>query len=141
MDKLEYLDRQVFSPLNAELIHIPKGKKECQAFVERSHQTDNNEFYIPQIERCEDLKEFFFRAQKWEFMYNTRRVHSTLGMTPFEKLQSQMKLPRQVALFPVMQLDKLTDLYSTLFPLPGYHVSAKNGHPLGRSGSLIDDFR
>ena len=62
VDKLEYLNRSVFAPLNAELLHIPKGKKEYQAFVERSHQTDDNEFYIPQIERCVDLKEFYFRA-------------------------------------------------------------------------------
>jgi len=58
VDKLEYLNRRVFAPLKAELLHIPKGKKEYQAFVERSHQTDDNEFYIPQIERCADLKEF-----------------------------------------------------------------------------------
>jgi len=31
-----------------------------------------------------------------------------------------------VALFPVMQLEKLTDLYQKLFPLPGYHVSAND---------------
>ncbi|MGB4705078.1 MAG: helix-turn-helix domain-containing protein [Candidatus Saccharicenans sp.] len=124
VDKLEYLNRTVFSPLNAELLHIPKGKKEYQAFVERSHQTDDNEFYIPQIERCSDLKEFYFRALRWQFMYNTRRHHSTLGMTPYRKLRTQRQISKQVALFPVIQLEKLTDLYQKLFPLPGYHVSA-----------------
>ena len=36
VDKLDYLNRMVFKPLNAKLIHIPKGKKEYNAFVERS---------------------------------------------------------------------------------------------------------
>jgi len=89
VEKLEYLNRCVFSPLHSKLIHIPKGKKEYQAFVERSHQTDDNEFYIPQIERCGDLKEFFFRALRWEFMYNTKRYHLTLGMTPWRKLRME----------------------------------------------------
>lgn len=40
--KLEYLNRHVFAPLGACLLHIPKGKKEYQAFVEPSHQTDDN---------------------------------------------------------------------------------------------------
>lgn len=82
MEKLEYLNRYVFSPLHSKLIDIPKGKKEYQAFVERSHQTDDNEFYMPQIQACADLKEFFLRALRWEFMYNTKRFHSTLSMTP-----------------------------------------------------------
>ncbi len=106
----------MFSPLQAELVHIPKGKKEYQAFVERSHQTDDNEFYIPQIERCADLKDFYFRALRWQFMYNTLRYHSTLGMTPFKKLRMERECSKLVAFFPMMQLDKLTDLYQKLFP-------------------------
>jgi len=94
----------------AELLHIPKGKKEYQAFVERSHQTDDKEFYIPQIERCADLKEFYLRALRWQFMYNTRRYHSTLGMTPYRKLRMERECSKLVAPFPVIQLEKLTDL-------------------------------
>jgi len=122
VEKLEHLNKKLFAPLKAELLHIPKGKKEYQTFVERSHQADDNEFYIPQIERCADLKEFF----SWEFMYNTKRHHSTLGMTPFKKLTMERKTSRLVALFPVMQLKKLTDLYFKLFPQTGYHVSTND---------------
>jgi hypothetical protein len=64
VDKLDYLNRMIFKPLNARLIHIPKGRKEYNAFVERSHQTDDNEFYIPQLELCKDLKEFLFKSNK-----------------------------------------------------------------------------
>ncbi|MDI6698286.1 MAG: hypothetical protein QME85_05050 [Candidatus Saccharicenans sp.] len=59
-------------------------------------------------------------------MYNTRRHHSTLSMTPYRKLRTQIKISNQVALFPVIQLEKLTDLYQKLFPLPGYQVSAND---------------
>ncbi|MGB4703499.1 MAG: hypothetical protein WBI18_00270, partial [Candidatus Saccharicenans sp.] len=40
------------------------------------------------------------------------------------KLRTQMTISKQVALFPVIQLEKLTGLYQKLFPLHGYHVSA-----------------
>ena len=126
VDKLEYLNKKVIAPLEVELVHIPKGKKEYQAFVERSHQTDDNEFYIPQIERCVDLKEFYFRVLRWQFMYNTLRHHSTLGMTPYRKLRMKQNVPKLVALFPVVQLEKLIVLYPKLFPLTGYHVSAND---------------
>ena len=62
VDKLEYLNRQIFKPLNANLIHIPKGKKEWNPLLERSHQTDENEFCILQLELCCDTKEFLSRA-------------------------------------------------------------------------------
>ncbi|MGQ9673946.1 MAG: hypothetical protein ACUVV5_12600, partial [Candidatus Aminicenantales bacterium] len=45
VDELDDLNKKVFAPLKAEPVHIPKGKKEYQAFLERSHQTDDNEFY------------------------------------------------------------------------------------------------
>jgi len=47
-------------------------------------------------------------------------------MTPFRKLTMERKISRLVALFPVMQLEKLTDLYFKLFPQTGYHVSAND---------------
>ncbi|MCM8810642.1 MAG: hypothetical protein NC917_03220, partial [Candidatus Omnitrophica bacterium] len=48
---------------------------EYNAFVERSHQTDDNEFYIPQLDRCESKEEFIWRMIRWEWMYNTKRIH------------------------------------------------------------------
>jgi len=87
--------------------------------VKRSHQSDDNEFYIPQRERCADLKEFSFGALRWEFINNTRGHHSTLGMTSFRKLSRERKISKLVVLFPLMQLEKLIALYFKLFPQPG----------------------
>jgi hypothetical protein len=38
----------------------------------------------------------------------------------------ERKISKLVALFPVMQLEKLTDLYFKLFPQTGYHVLAND---------------
>ena len=127
VDKLDYLNRMVFKPLNAKLIHIPKGKKEYNAFVERSHQTDDNEFYIPQIELCRDLKEFLFRAMRWQWVYNTIRFHSSISATPYEKLLQYGIFPKKIALFPVMILDKTVNILDVFFPKRGgYYVLAKD---------------
>ena len=129
VDKVEYLNRSIFKPLGARLIHIPKGKKEYNAFVERSHQTDDNEFYIPQLELCKDLKEFLFRALKWQWVYNTIRFHSGIGMTPFKKLSRYVKLSKKIALFPVMVLDNMIPIVNFFFPhikQGGYYVLTKD---------------
>jgi hypothetical protein len=46
---------ELLIPVNAELLPLDEGKKLYQAFLEGSHQTDDDEFYTQQIERCEDL--------------------------------------------------------------------------------------
>lgn len=105
MEKVEYLNRVIFEPLGAKLIHIPKGRKEYNAFVERSHQTDDNEFYVPQLELCKSLTEFMFRAVRWQYVYNMIRFHSGIGMRPFEKLTKYGKFSKNIVIFPVMILD------------------------------------
>ena len=87
VNKIEYLNRTIFAPLCAKLMHIPKGKKEFNGYVERSHGIDYNEFYISQPERCQDLKEFMLRALRWEWFYNTKRIHSVLRSTPYNYLK------------------------------------------------------
>ena len=121
--KLDWLNKYIFNPLGAELIHIPKGKKEWNAYVERSHQTDDNEFYIPQLELCESVEEFLWRALRWEFMYNTRRYHSTIRSTPYEKLRKEMVVGKYIAMFPVFILDKISTMYELFFHNP----SSKGG--------------
>ncbi|MEM3362608.1 MAG: integrase core domain-containing protein [Candidatus Micrarchaeia archaeon] len=119
------MNRLIFKPLGAKLIHIPKGKKEYNAFVERSHQTDDNEFYIPQLEVCRDLKEFLFRALKWQWVYNTIRFHSGIGMTPFKKLSQYVNLSKKIAIFPVVVLDNIIQIIDLFFPnieYTGYYV-------------------
>ncbi|MGB4704323.1 MAG: hypothetical protein WBI18_04515, partial [Candidatus Saccharicenans sp.] len=53
------------------------------------------------------------------------------------KLRTQMTISKQVALFPVIQLEKLTGLYQKLFPLHGYHVSAYDLFDHGSGGASV----
>jgi len=68
--------------------------------VERSHQTDDNEFYIPQLELCKDAGEFFVRAMRWQWVYNTVRIHSVIEMTPYRKFLQYMRVPKDNSLIP-----------------------------------------
>ena len=105
--KYAWLNKEIFMKLNTYHIHIPPRRKEYNAFVERSHRTDDEEFYIPQLEKIESLEEFYVRAWRWEMYYNYYRHHSTIKMTPFEKLRSYYPLPKMFSLFPLKKLDKL----------------------------------
>jgi len=92
--------------------------------VERSHERDDNEFYIPQLELCKDLKDFLFRAVRWQWVYNTIRFHSSLNMTPYKELLEYCKIPKKIALFPVMILDEMVNILDAFFPKKdGYYVS------------------
>lgn len=117
VNKLEYLNKYIFSPLNCTLLHNPKGKWEYNNFVERSHRTDDEEFYIPQIEKCKNLKEFMAKAYMWQFFYNVKRPHMALNKsTPFNKLKYYLcYMSICVCLFPVVILDNLASLYSIYF--------------------------
>ncbi len=41
------LNRKIFKPLGAQLVRFPPGRKGYNVRVERSHRTDDEEFYLP----------------------------------------------------------------------------------------------
>lgn len=47
MQKIDRLNRKVFGPLGAKLVRFPLGRKGYNGRVERSHRTDDEEFYLP----------------------------------------------------------------------------------------------
>jgi len=51
--------------LGAKLVRIPKGRKTYNGRVERSHRTDDEEFYVPCILEITDREEFYERAAEW----------------------------------------------------------------------------
>lgn len=109
VDKLNFLNKWVFKPLNATLLHIPKGKKEYNSFVERSHLTDDNEFYIPYLHLSKNRKHFFNLALRWQYFYNTKRFHSSLNTTPFNfLLKFYPHIHKSISIFPFLCLDKLS---------------------------------
>jgi transposase InsO family protein len=65
--------------------HIPPGCPECNGKVERSHRTDEDEFYRrAKIANAADLTR---KLRQWEREYNECRPHLALaGATPAERL-------------------------------------------------------
>ena len=71
---------------------IPPGVKELNGKVERSHRTDEDEFFW----KCsyESLETFQTSLTQWIYAYNYYRPHSSLGgKTPMEKLIEKTILP------------------------------------------------
>jgi transposase InsO family protein len=110
--KLAQLQRELFEPLGVLRSHIRKGHSEDNAYVERSHRTDDEEFYIPWLGRCLHTENFLYRAFHSLYTYNTARPHQGRGMdqmTPWEKLHSLLpELQPGLAAFPPLLLDDLS---------------------------------
>jgi len=88
---------------------IRKGHPEDNAFVERSHQTDDYEFYIPYLTSIKCEKDLLRRCIWWEYIYNLERPHQGIdNLTPYEKLKSLgYTVPEEICLFPPLILDKV----------------------------------
>jgi len=64
---------------------IPRGYPQANGKVERSHRTDEDEFYRRVIFRTP--AELAQKLRHWEHEYNHRRLHLALrGRTPAERL-------------------------------------------------------
>lgn len=71
---------------------IPPGEKELNGKVERSHRTDDEEFYRRQKNRFKDLRELRRKGERWQHFYNKLRRHSAIGRrTPLEFYRSRLE--------------------------------------------------
>jgi len=118
---LERLQETLYSPWNAVLARIPLGRKGYNGRVERSHLTDDEEFYLPCILSWNNADDMLRSAQAWQYIYNVKRPHFGKGMgslSPLDKLRSlgYNQLNDNFILFPVLLLDDLNPL------LPGNDV-------------------
>lgn len=111
-EKLWWLNEKYYKPYGAKLARAPKGRKTYQGRVERSHRTDDEEFYIPVLLSIETEEEFLKMAWRWIYWYNTKRPHYGAGMdgkTPLEKLRALgYNFPNEFAAFPPILLDKFS---------------------------------
>lgn len=130
--KLASLDRRIFKPLNAALLRIRKGRTTDNAIVERSHRSDDEEFYSPLLTRYPNTDAFLLAAFRWQCKWNLRRPHFGRymnGMRPFERAKELMpSLQRDTVLFLPVLLDTLGSPYQ-LFrsSLPSLKLFAKVG--------------
>jgi putative transposase len=122
--KLASLDRRIFAPLDAALLRIRKGRTTDNALVERSHRSDDEEFYAPKLIRYPNTDSFLLAAFRWQCRFNIRRPHfgkHMNGRRPIDRAREILpQLRRDVALFPSILLDKLgpaTQLLATVLPI------------------------
>jgi hypothetical protein len=109
--KLARLDRNFFAPLHATLLRIRKGRTTDNALVERSHRSDDEEFYQPLLTRYPNTDAFLVGALRWQSRWNLRRPHfgrHMLGHRPFDRAREILPaLQRDIALFPPLLLDRI----------------------------------
>ncbi|RJP46933.1 MAG: hypothetical protein C4584_00975 [Armatimonadetes bacterium] len=114
--------RKLLKPLGAIIHQNHKGQSQENGFVERSHRTDDEEFYIPRLSTIKNKDQFFLEALNWTWYYNTKRGHTGNGMadrTPYQKLQKQCAwIPKDICAFPPLLLDNIS---TTIGPWGGYN--------------------
>lgn len=72
---------------------IPPGEKELNGKVERSHRTDDEEFYRSFKKRVKSIEEIRSKGKKWLRFYNQHRRHSGIAKkTPSEFLKERLLL-------------------------------------------------
>jgi len=98
---------------------------EENAHLERSHRTDDDEFYIPRILKIHNRQEFFEEAFQYLYYYNAVRKHSSINrMTPVQHLFEQdHDLDDRIKFIPPLILDQIS---VDLGDWSGYHLLAQN---------------
>jgi len=117
--------RKLISGFGCRLIQNHKGHCEENAHLERSHRTDDDEFYIPRVMSIKSETELLDEAMGYIYYYDNLRGHSALNyQTPFARLKSQSPEIDDTIRFviPIM----LDDVSVKLGPWSGYHVLAQH---------------
>ncbi|MFQ6089800.1 MAG: integrase core domain-containing protein, partial [Candidatus Methanofastidiosia archaeon] len=98
-----------FHPLGIFPQVIRKGHPEDNNFVERSHETDDYEFYILYLLSIHNENQWVKRGAWWQKVYNLIRRHMGIGdLTPYQKLKSLgYTTPEAFCIFPTFILDHL----------------------------------
>lgn len=83
--------RKLIAGFGCFLVQNHKGHPEENAHLERSHLTDDREFYIPRALQFTSPQRLFEEATGYLYYYNTLREHSSLDYsTPFQTLKAHL---------------------------------------------------
>ena len=123
--------RKLIHGFGCQLIQNHKGHCEENAHVERSHRTDDDEFYIPRALHIGSDQDLLHEAMGYLYYYNNVREHSSLGyQTPFAHLHQLLPdIDANIRVAIPVMLDKVA---VQLGPWSGYNVLAQ--HPRATSG-------
>jgi len=116
--------RRLISGFGCRLIQNRKGHPEENAHLERSHRTDDEEFYIPRALSLTSPHKLLHEATGYLYYYNNLREHSSLDdHTPFQHLNAHSPdLDQSIRFVVPILLDKLA---VHLGPWSGYNVLAQ----------------
>ncbi len=117
--------RKLIGGFGCRLIQNHKGHAEENAHLERSHLTDDEEFYIPRVLHMRSEADLLDEAMGYIYYYDNVRGHSSHNYsTPFVHLKSQLPDIDDKIRFviPIM----LDDVSVSLGPWSGYHVLAQH---------------
>ena len=117
--------RKMIGGFGCRLIQNHKGHCEENAHLERSHLTDDQEFYIPRVLYIRSEADLLNEAMGYIYYYDNVREHSSLNyQTPFAHLKSQFpNIDDKIRLTIPILLD---DVSVRLGPWAGYHVLAQH---------------
>ncbi len=117
--------RKLISGFGCRLIQNHKGHAEENAHIERSHRTDDDEFYIPRVMKIKNETDLLREAMGYIYYYDNVREHSALEyQTPFSRLKSQMPDVNDNIRFAIPFM--LDDVSVRLGSWSGYHVLAQH---------------
>jgi len=121
--------RKLISGFGCRLIQNHKGHPEENAHLERSHRTDDDEFYKLRALVLSSEQDLLEEAMGYIYYYNNLREHSSLDyQTPFAYLkQQQPEIDDAIRYVQPIMLDKVA---VALGPWSGYNVLAQ--HPTQR---------
>lgn len=117
--------RKLISSFGCRLIQNHKGHCEENAHLERSHRTDDDEFYIPRALQLKSEEDLLEEGCGYIYYYNNVREHSALDyQTPFGYLKGHMPDLDDGLRYVVPVI--LDDVSVRLGPWSGYNVLAQN---------------
>ncbi|MGQ9493996.1 MAG: RdgB/HAM1 family non-canonical purine NTP pyrophosphatase, partial [Anaerolineae bacterium] len=108
------LSARYLQPFQGQLQRYPIGRKGYNGRVERSHRTDDKEFYAPYLQ-VHDTQQFLALSYRWLYVYNVLRSHLDAGMEGMPPLAALCHLgytgDEHIALLPPILLAPIsTDL-------------------------------
>ena len=117
--------RKLLKGFGCFIIQNRKKHPEENAHLERSHKTDDDEFYIPRIHTITTYDQFYKEAFNYLYYYNCVRKHSSLGRIPpydYLKKTTTVTLDDTIKYVPPIFLDEVSAKLGTW---SGYHVLAQ----------------
>jgi len=113
--------RKLIGGFGCKLVQNHKGHAEENAHLERSHRTDDDEFYIPRSLTITSEQRLLHEATGYIYYYNNVREHSSLGyQTPYQYLKAQLPdLDDNIRFVVPIMLDNVA---VALGPWSGYYV-------------------